>query len=302
LEDLEAGARIMVGEVKREPMDFALWKAAKPGEPAWGSPWGRGRPGWHIECSAMVKKHLGETIDLHCGGQDLVFPHHENEIAQSECANGAPFANYWMHNGMINVDHVKMSKSLGNFFTVREVAEKYGYEPIRCLMLASHYRSPINYSVESIEQARVSLQRLYTCRENLDFAIEHAPLKGKYFDFRRHKEAFIAAMDDDFNTAGALGCLFELVRDINYINEPGLTSKETLQNAAALFDELTGVLGLVYNRKDAQVGDEIEALIAERAQARKDKNWKRADEIRARLKDMGVAIEDTPQGTKVVLG
>ena len=172
LEDLEAGARIMVGEVKREPMDFALWKSAKPGEPYWESPWGHGRPGWHIECSAMVRRYLGKTIDIHCGGQDLIFPHHENEIAQSECCNGVPFAHYWMHNGYINVDNVKMSKSLGNFFTVRDVAEKYGYEPIRFLMISSHYRSPINYSTDIIEQCKASFVRLYNCRDVLDFALE----------------------------------------------------------------------------------------------------------------------------------
>ena len=298
LEDLEAGARVMVGEVKREPMDFALWKASKPGEPAWDSPWGPGRPGWHIECSAMAKRHLGVTFDLHCGGQDILFPHHENEIAQSECCNGAPFAKYWMHNGMINVDNVKMSKSLGNFFTVREVAEKYGYEPIRYLMLASHYRSPINYSVDSIEQAKASLQRLYTCRENLEFAIANAAEQGDSIELGKYHEDFIAAMDDDFNTAGAFGSVFDMVREIN--TQMGRVSKQALEAAAALFDELTGVLGLVYNRKEAQVGDEVEVLIAERTQARKDKNWKRADEIRAQLKEMEVTIEDTPQGTKIV--
>ena len=301
LDDLEAGARIMVGEVKREPMDFALWKAAKPGEPAWESPWGPGRPGWHIECSAMVKKHLGERIDLHCGGQDLVFPHHENEIAQSECCNGAPFANYWMHNGFINVDNEKMSKSLGNFFTVRDVADVYGYEPVRYLMIAAHYRSPFNYSVESIEQAKASLQRLYTCRENLEFAVANASDEGNALDLSRYREEFVAAMEEDFNTADALGCIFELVREIN--THMAGASKQALQYAAALFDELTGVLGLIYNRKQASApDDQAEALIAERAAARKDKNWKRADEIRAQLKEMGITIEDTPQGTKVVRG
>jgi cysteinyl-tRNA synthetase len=298
LEELEAGARVMLGEVKREPMDFALWKAAKPGEPAWDSPWGKGRPGWHIECSAMVKKHLGLTIDLHCGGQDLVFPHHENEIAQSECANGAPFANYWMHNGMIDVDNVKMSKSLGNFFTVREVAGKYGYEPIRYLMLASHYRSPLNYSVESVEQAKASLQRLYTCRENLEFAMQNAPEDGGGMELGRYREAFIGAMEDDLNTAGALGSVFDLVREAN--TRMAGASRQALQGAAALFDELTGVLGLVYNRKQARAGGEVEELVAERTRARAAKDWKRADEIRARLKGMGVVIEDTPQGTKIV--
>jgi len=303
LEDLQAGARIMAGEQKREPMDFALWKAAKPGEPAWDSPWGQGRPGWHIECSAMAKRHLGDTIDLHCGGQDLVFPHHENEIAQSECCNGTPFARFWMHNGYINVDNVKMSKSLGNFFTVREVAEKYGYEPVRYLLIAAHYRSPLNYSVEVIEQAKAALQRLYTCRENLDFALQNASETGDSLDLSSYREAFISAMDDDLNTAGAMGHLYDLVREINRAvgadaNPP---ARAALQAAADLFDELTGVLGLLYNRKASQTDDQVLTLIAKREKARRDKNWARADEIRAQLSAMGVTIEDTPQGTKVVL-
>ncbi|MCL2531737.1 MAG: cysteine--tRNA ligase [Oscillospiraceae bacterium] len=299
LEDLQAGARIMAGEQKREPMDFALWKSAKPGEPAWESPWGQGRPGWHIECSAMTKHHLGDTIDLHCGGQDLIFPHHENEIAQSECCNGVPFARYWMHNGFINVDNVKMSKSLGNFFTVREVADKFGYEPIRFMMIAAHYRSPLNYSYDVIEQAKAALQRLYTCRENLDFALQNATDDGESLDLSHYREAFITAMDDDLNTAGAMGHLYDLVRELNtHMNS---ASKASLQAAAELFDELTGVLGLLYNRKAAQADDQVTALVAEREQARRDKNWARADEIRAQLTAMGVTIEDTPQGTKVVI-
>ncbi|MCL2445399.1 MAG: cysteine--tRNA ligase [Oscillospiraceae bacterium] len=303
LEDLQAGARIMAGEQKREPMDFALWKSAKPGEPAWDSPWGQGRPGWHIECSAMTKHHLGDTIDLHCGGQDLIFPHHENEIAQSECCNGVPFARYWMHNGFINVDNVKMSKSLGNFFTVREVADKFGYEPIRFMMIAAHYRSPLNYSYDVIEQAKAALQRLYTCRENLDFALEIASKSGaseigESLDLTHYREAFIAAMDDDLNTAGAMGHLYDLVRELNtHMNS---MSKASLQAAAELFDELTGVLGLLYNRKATKADDEVTALVAEREQARRDKNWARADEIRAQLSSMGVTIEDTPQGTKIL--
>ena len=210
LEDLEAGARIMVGEVKREPMDFAVWKAAKPGEPAWDSPWGKGRPGWHIECSAMNWRYLGDTIDIHCGGQDLIFPHHENEIAQSECFTGKPFAHYWMHNGYINVDNVKMSKSLGNFFTVRDVAEKYGYEPIRYLLISAQYRSPINYSTDIIEQCIAALNRLYTCRDSLDFElknaadVEHDGDKAIVDGFNKYREQFIAAMDDDLNTADAI--------------------------------------------------------------------------------------------------
>lgn len=301
LEELEAGARINVEDIKREPMDFALWKGAKPGEPYWESPWGHGRPGWHIECSAMVRRYLGETIDIHCGGQDLIFPHHENEIAQSECCNGAPFANYWMHNGYINVDNVKMSKSLGNFFTVRDVAEKYGYEPIRYLMISSHYRSPINYSVDVIEQCKASLERLYTCRNNLDFALENAA-DGELdneFNEKVHGriQQFIKAMDDDLNTADGLSAVFELVRDINTAIANN-ASKQTLELGSKAFDELADVLGLVYNRGKASLDDEVEALIAERAQARKDKNWAKADEIRDKIKAMGIVLEDTPQGVK----
>ena len=302
LEELEAGARIMVGEVKREPMDFALWKAAKPGEPFWPSPWGNGRPGWHIECSAMVRRYLGETIDIHCGGQDLVFPHHENEIAQSECCNGVPFANYWMHNGYINVDNVKMSKSLGNFFTVRDVAEKYGYEPIRYLMISSQYRSPINYSVDIIEQCKASLTRLYTCRDSLDFALENAPAGEADVEvlaqFDRRRAQFCEALDDDLNTADAIAAVFELVRDINVSVLGATASRETVQAAMGAFDELTGVLGLVYNRAEKSLDSEIEALIEARTAARKAKNWAEADRIRDELKAQGIVLEDTPNGVK----
>lgn len=302
LEDLEAGARIMVGEVKKEPMDFALWKSAKPGEPYWESPWGHGRPGWHIECSAMVRRYLGNTIDIHCGGQDLIFPHHENEIAQSECCNGAPFANYWMHNGYINVDNVKMSKSLGNFFTVRDVAEKYGYEPIRYLMISSHYRSPINYSTDVIEQCKASLTRLYTCRDNLDFALNNAA-DGDVSDeitamLNKRREQFIAALNDDLNTADAISAVFELVRDINSKVITDAPVKGNCEAAAKLFDELCDVLGLVYDRKKEDLDSEIEALIAQRTEARKSKNWAEADRIRDELKAMGIVLEDTAQGVK----
>ena len=304
LEDLEAGARINVEEVKREPMDFALWKSAKPGEPYWESPWGHGRPGWHIECSAMVRRYLGETIDIHCGGQDLVFPHHENEIAQSECCNGVPFANYWMHNGFISVDNVKMSKSLGNFFTVRDVANEYGYEPIRYFLISSHYRSPINYSVDIIEQCKASLVRLYNCRESLDFALknaaetlpENAEEIKKTLESRR--DQFIKVMDDDLNTADAITAVFELVRDINTTVITDAPAKELVELATTIFDELTGVLGLVYNRKTESLDDEIEKMIEARTQARKDRNWAEADRIRDELKAQGIILEDTPQGVK----
>lgn len=304
LEDLEAGARISVEEVKHEPMDFALWKSAKPGEPYWESPWGQGRPGWHIECSAMVRRYLGETIDIHCGGQDLVFPHHENEIAQSECCNGVPFANYWMHNGFISVDNVKMSKSLGNFFTVRDVANEYGYEPIRYFLISSHYRSPINYSVDIIEQCKASLVRLYNCRESLDFAMknetdvvpENADVIKATLDGRR--DQFIKVMDDDLNTADAISAVFELVKDINTSVITDTPSKELVEYATKLFDELTGVLGLVYNRKTENLDDEIEKMIEARTQARKDRNWAEADRIRDELKAQGIILEDTPQGVK----
>lgn len=304
LEDLEAGARIMVGEVKREPMDFAVWKAAKPGEPAWDSPWGKGRPGWHIECSAMNWRYLGDTIDIHCGGQDLIFPHHENEIAQSECFTGKPFAHYWMHNGYINVDNVKMSKSLGNFFTVRDVAEKYGYEPIRYLLISAQYRSPINYSTDIIEQCIAALNRLYTCRDSLDFELknaadaEHDGDKAIIDGFDKYREQFISAMDDDLNTADAIASIFELVRDIN-TNVVGKTpSKALVEGAIAMFDELTGVLGLVYNRKTETLDSDVEALIEARTNARKEKNWAEADRIRDQLKEMGIVLEDTTQGVK----
>ena len=298
LEDLEAGARIETGDIKEDPMDFCLWKGAKPGEPYWESPWGNGRPGWHIECSAMAGRYLGKTIDIHCGGLDLIFPHHENEIAQSEAANGCDFAHYWMHNGFINVDNHKMSKSLNNFFTVRDVAEKYGYEPIRYLMISSQYRSPINYSVDIIEQAKNAIERLYTCRDNIDFAIKNAVDGGEIPAFlEEHKQKFIAAMEDDLNTADALAAVFVLVRDINTAIANG-AGKATLEACAETFDQLTWVLGLVYNRKTEALDSEIEELIEKRTEARKNKDFKTADAIRDQLKQMGIILEDTPQGVK----
>lgn len=301
IEDLQSGARIAIGEKKENPLDFALWKAAKEGEPYWDSPWGKGRPGWHIECSAMNKRYLGDSIDIHCGGKDLVFPHHENEIAQSEAANDAPFAKYWMHNGYINVDNVKMSKSLGNFKTVREIANVYGYEVIRYFLISSHYRSPINYSIDIIEQCQSALDRLYTCRESLDFAIKNA--KSDIDDNEKilkliasAKDEFIKAMDDDLNTADGIAAVFNLVSTINteIINKE--VSLNVCKKAAEMFDELTGVLGLLYNRKSNDIDDDIEKLIEQRQTARANKDWATADKIRDELKAKGIILKDTPQG------
>ena len=302
IDDLESGARIGIGEEKEDALDFALWKAAKPGEPFWDSPWSDGRPGWHIECSAMARRYLGESIDIHCGGQDLIFPHHENEVAQSECCNGAPFARYWMHNGYINVDNKKMSKSLGNFFTVRDVAEKYGYEPIRFFLISSSYRSPINYNNESIEQATAALERLYNCKNALDFALKNAPAGEAdaavvaFCDKRRQQ--FIEAMDDDLNTADGISAVFELVKDINRMIADAQPTEGSLRVASDLFAELTEVLGLLYARVNDGDDSEIEVMIEQRRLARAEKNWAESDRIRDELKAMGVVVEDTPQGMK----
>lgn len=302
IEDLESGARIAIGEIKEDPLDFALWKGAKPGEPYWDSPWGKGRPGWHIECSAMNRKYLGNTIDIHCGGKDLVFPHHENEIAQSECANGCTFANYWMHNGYINVDNVKMSKSLGNFKTVREIANVYGYEVIRYFLISSHYRSPINYSLDIIEQCKSALERLYTCRDSLDFAIKNAAEETKENDAEliaeldKRREQFITAMDDDLNTADGLAAIFELTKDINTKILDHDVSKAVCEHAAKLYDELCKVLGILYNRNENTLDSDIEALVEKRQEARKNKDWATADKIRDELKAKGIILKDTPQG------
>ncbi len=307
LEDLQAGARIDVTDIKENPMDFALWKAAKPGEPYWDSPWGKGRPGWHIECSAMSNRYLGKTIDIHCGGQDLMFPHHENEIAQSEAANGCKFVNYWVHNGFISIDNKKMSKSLGNFFTVREAAEAYGYDTIRMFMLMSHYRSPLNYSGEILMQAKNALERLYSANDNLKFLMEN----GKDGDMTEGEKEFVsglsayrqrfdAAMDDDFNTADAISVIFELVREINSATAAEKEPTKALAKACFdIFRELTDVLGVLYKADEGgNLEAEVESLIEARQQARRDKNWAEADRIRDQLKDMGIVLMDTPQGVK----
>ncbi|MDN5276401.1 MAG: cysteinyl-tRNA synthetase [Clostridiales bacterium] len=306
LEELEAGARVEVEEGKKNPMDFALWKAQKPGEPAWDSPWGKGRPGWHIECSVMAMKYLGETIDIHAGGQDLIFPHHENEIAQSEAATGKPFARYWLHNGYINVNNEKMSKSLGNFFTVRDILKQFDPEVVRLFMLSAHYRSPINFSEDMLRQAQSALERLYNCKANLLHMMENAPEKElseeeKAFVQRLagYKVRFEEAMDDDINTADALAAIFDMVRDINS-QLSGRSSKQVVERAYALLDELTGVLGLLRKDSRQELDPEIKALIEKRQQARKEKNWALADQIRDELKARGIILEDTPQGVRVI--
>jgi cysteinyl-tRNA synthetase len=301
LEELEAGARINVSEIKRDPMDFALWKSKKENEPFWSSPWGDGRPGWHIECSAMVKKYLGDTIDIHCGGKDLAFPHHENEIAQSEAANGKSFANYWMHNGYINIDNKKMSKSLNNFFTVREIAEKFSYQVIRFFILSAHYRSPINFSDELLTQAQTSLNRIVTCIENLEFLKDKGengamPKKDKEA-LDNYKNKFIDSMEDDLNTAEAISFIFEAVREINSNTKENLNN-EYIDYSLAFLKELTGVLGIASFEKKEIDSVEIEKLILDRANAKKEKDFKKADEIRQILQNMGVIIEDTREGTK----
>lgn len=302
IDDLESGARINVNDVKEDPLDFALWKSAKEGEPYWESPYGKGRPGWHIECSAMARKYLGRSIDIHCGGQDLIFPHHENEVAQSECANGVPFSKYWMHNGYINIDNRKMSKSLGNFFTVREVAEKFGYEPIRFLLISSHYRSPINFSTEILEQAKNSLNRLYNCVDNLKFKLDNLAdgdiTEAQKKALESRKQEFIDAMDDDLNSADGIAAVFNLAKDINIELNNDDATKGYAKQAYELFTELAGVLGLLYSKKDEMLDSDIEALIEERNEARKSRNFARADEIRDMLKSMNIILEDTNDGVK----
>ena len=306
IEDLEAGARIAVGEVKEDPIDFALWKARKTeDEIAWESPWGMGRPGWHIECSAMARRHLGKTIDIHGGGEDLQFPHHENEIAQSECCNGVSFANYWMHNGFINIGGSKMSKSAGNFFTVRDIRRKYTGEEIRFLLLSGQYRGPIEFNEEMMQQSRSSFNRIKNCLDDIEFMIktgtdgelsaEEEKSVDKFDDFR---QAFIKAMDDDLNTADGISAVFELITEINTMLRGG-TSKLYAKAALDIFNELTGVLGII-KAKETNIDADIEALVEERQQARKNKDFARADEIRDELNARGYTLKDTPQGVQII--
>lgn len=307
IDDLESGARIAIGEVKKDPLDFALWKARKEeSEIAWESPWGMGRPGWHIECSTMAKKHLGETIDIHGGGQDLTFPHHENEIAQSEAHNGVPFAHYWMHNGYINVDGKKMSKSLNNFFTVRDIRKNYSGDVIRFFLLSGHYRSPINFSDTLMEQSKQGYERIATAIETLEFLRTNgsdeamADEAAKIASLDKHREKFIEVMDDDLNTADGIAAIFELVSEINLDVKDG-ASKSFAEEALRRVKELTDVLGLFGGKDEEEgLGDDIQALIDERQAARKEKNWARADEIRDQLAAMGITLKDTPQGVQVI--
>ena len=306
MEDRESGAseRLNVETDKESPEDFALWKAQKPGEPAWDSPWGKGRPGWHIECSAMSMKYLGENFDIHCGGKDLLFPHHENEIAQSEGATGKKYVNYWMHNGFINVDNQKMSKSLNNFFTVRDIAKEYDLEAVRMFMLSAHYRSPINFSREQIEAANASLNRLYTARNSLRFQMENGedrPLNEAEKAFverlKGYERRFDEAMDDDMNTADALGAIFELVKDANVTVVQG-ASREAAKAAMNSLEAICDVLGIL-SKKEEELPAEIAALVQERAEARKNRDWAKRDELRDRIIKAGYILEDTKQGQKV---
>ena len=301
LEELESGARISVGEHKEDPLDFVLWKAAKPGEPSWPSRWGEGRPGWHIECTAMIHKHLGQTIDIHCGGQDLIFPHHENEIAQSEAATGKPFARYWMHNGYINVDNQKMSKSLGNFRLVRDISKEFDLEAVRLFLLGTQYRNPVNFSRELVEQSETALTRLRTARERLREApVGPATQEDAAFleALDQHRAAFYAAMDDDLNTADALGALFDFVRALNtFVSQPH--GQEALDKAARLFDDIASILGILQHEKAQAFPQEALDLLAARTEARKAKDWARADAIREQLKALGYGVEDTKEGAKL---
>ncbi|MDR5659921.1 cysteine--tRNA ligase [Serpentinicella sp. ANB-PHB4] len=303
LQDLQSGARIEINENKKNPLDFVLWKSAKINEPSWDSPWGKGRPGWHIECSAMAKKYLGETIDIHGGGGDLIFPHHENEIAQSEACSGTTFANYWMHVGYLNIENKKMSKSLNNFFTLREIRQEFDLEVLRLFMLSSHYRNPINFSRQLLESSKSALERLYNAKESLEHHITISKDKELtddemeiYNKVLNLQDKFVQVMDDDFNTADGLAVIFDIVKETNTkLNSE--KPKKLLEDCLKVLCELSGVLGLL-QKENQNITDEIESLISERQNARKDKNFALADEIRDKLKSMGVILEDTPQGVK----
>ncbi|WP_026702418.1 cysteine--tRNA ligase [Salibacterium aidingense] len=302
IHDLQLGARIEVGEKKKNALDFALWKAAKEGEIAWKSPWGYGRPGWHIECSAMVKKYLGDTIDIHAGGQDLAFPHHENEIAQSEALNEQKMANYWMHNGYIQIDNEKMSKSLGNFVLVHDIIQKHSPEVIRFFMLQSHYRSPLNFSEELLDSAKNSLERIQTTVNNLKHRHKESAGFGKAGQWaeavQQHKHTFIQEMDDDFNSANGISVLFDLVKLANRYLQENHTSKDILQAFLDTIREIGKALDIKVETAEEILDEEIEGLIEERVEARKNRNFARADEIRDHLKEQGIILEDTPQGTR----
>lgn len=306
IDDLEAGARIAIGDVKKDPLDFAVWKARKsPDEIAWESPWGMGRPGWHIECSTMAKKHLGNTIDIHGGGEDLQFPHHENEIAQSEACNGVQFARYWMHNGYITVDNVKMSKSKGNFFTVRDIRKEYSGEVIRFFLLSGHYRGPINFSRDLMEQAKNGLARIQNCKDELIYLLSNSDVPNsdkeeeiiKGFDV--YKQKFIERMDDDLNTADGISEIFELVSDINTAIRGGV-SREFARKALDAIQELSDVIGILQDEQTNDIDAEVETLVAERQEARKNKDFAKADKIRDELKERGIILKDTPQGVQVI--
>jgi len=304
LDELQLGSRIDVDERKEEPMDFAIWKSEKPGEPSWDTPWGKGRPGWHIECSCMAHKLLGETIDIHAGGTDLVFPHHENEIAQSEARTGKPFANYWMHSAYLNIDNKKMSKSLNNFFTTREILERYDAEIVRLFMLSAHYRTPLNFNQELLDSAKSSNERLYNAIGNLERLLEEVKVneiaeeEKTYIEtLNAYKAKFIEKMDDDFNTADAIATIFDLVKDIN-TNVSISSSKKLVQYSLELIRELGKTLGILQKSTVYDLDAEIDMLVQQRQQARKEKNWALSDKIRDELKDKGIVLEDTPQGVR----
>ena len=307
LDDLQGGNRSLLvsGEDQKEdPLDFVLWKPKKEGEPYWESPWCDGRPGWHIECSVMSKKYLGEEIDIHAGGEDLIFPHHENEIAQSEAANGKPFARYWMHNAFLNIDNKKMSKSAGNFFTVRDISEKYDLQVLRFFMLSAHYRSPLNFSADLMEAAKNGYERIVTGVANLDFLAKNAATgeaseqeKALLTEAKDYIRRFDEAMDDDFNTADAISVIFELVKFANTNTSEG-SSREFAQALADEIVLLSDICGLIVRKEAQMLDEEIEALIEERKEARKAKNFARADEIRKELLDKGIVLEDTREGVK----